>query len=132
MSSRFLLAVVASSITVMMVGFLLYGVLFVDLFREGASTLPGVMKAKPDIAWILVGQLGFGVLVTLVVSWRGALSLTGGLHTGLVFGFLMAVGVDCPVRHLKPLESPGYLTGPADNCGLSGRRWGDQWLGSGA
>ncbi|MFK7957126.1 MAG: hypothetical protein AB8B96_13610 [Lysobacterales bacterium] len=92
--SALVISTVASSITMMMLGFLLYGVLFASLFKEGAIVLPGVMRATPQILWIVVGQVGFGVLVSLVVSWRGALSFLGGAWTGVVFGFLMATGVD--------------------------------------
>ncbi|MEL6870963.1 MAG: hypothetical protein AAFO81_14275 [Pseudomonadota bacterium] len=94
MSARFALAVIAGSITMLAVGFLLYGVLFAELFRGGALALPGVMKAQPQVVWILIGQFGFGLLTALIVKWRGALSFTGGAWTGVMFGFLMAIGYD--------------------------------------
>ena len=94
MSKRFIIAAAAGSVTMLLVGFLLYGIIFADLFREGALTIPGVMKQKPEILWILVGQVGFGILVTLIVSWRSATSFADGALTGAVFGFLMAVGYD--------------------------------------
>ena len=94
MSKRFIAAVAAGSVTMLLVGFLLYGVVFASLFREGALTIPGVMKQTPDILWIVAGQIGFGVLLTLVISWRGALTFADGAWTGAIFGFLMAVGYD--------------------------------------
>ena len=78
----------------LLVGFLLYGVVFAGLFHEGALTLPGVMKERPEILWIVAGQVGFGILLTLVVSWRDATSFIKGAWTGAIFGFLMAVGYD--------------------------------------
>ncbi|MEM9057112.1 MAG: hypothetical protein AAGD86_06525 [Pseudomonadota bacterium] len=78
----------------LIVGGLLYGVAFAWLFQEGAIALPGVGRQPPDLPWVLAGQLGFGVLVTLVVSWRGTLTLAGGAQTGALFGFLMAIGYD--------------------------------------
>ncbi len=94
MSKRFIIAVAAGSVTMLLIGFLLYGVVFAGLFREGALTIPGVMKQKPEIIWVLVGQVGFGILVTLIVSWRGATSFANGAWTGAIFGFLMAIGYD--------------------------------------
>ncbi len=94
MSRRFIAAALAGSVTMLLVGFLLYGFVFAGLFREGALTIPGVMKQKPEILWIVAGQAGFGILVTFVVSWRGATSFSGGAVTGAIFGFLMAVGYD--------------------------------------
>ncbi len=94
MLKRFVFAVIAGSVTMLLVGFLLYGVLFAGLFREGALTIPGVMKQQPELLWILVGQIGFAVLVTLIVHWRGATSLARGASTGAIVGFLMALGYD--------------------------------------
>lgn len=94
MTRRFIAAAAAGSVTMLLVGFLLYGVVFAGLFREGALAIPGVMKQKPEILWIVAGQSGFGILITLVISWRGAASFTGGAVTGAIFGFLMAIGYD--------------------------------------
>ena len=94
MSKRFITAVAAGSVTMLLVGFLLYGLVFAGLFREGALTTPGVMKQTPAILWVIAGQIGFGILVTLVVSWRGAPSFTNGASTGAILGFLMAIGYD--------------------------------------
>lgn len=94
MSKQFIAAVAAGSVTMLLVGFLLYGVLFAELFRQGALTIPGVMKQQPEILWVVAGQFGFGILVTLIVSWRGATSFVDGGRTGAIFGFLMAIGYD--------------------------------------
>lgn len=94
MSKKFIAAAAAGSVTMLLVGFLLYGVVFAGLFREGALTIPGVMKPSPEILWILAGQVGFGILLTLVIAWRGTTSAAGGASTGALFGFLMAVGYD--------------------------------------
>lgn len=94
MSRKFITAVVAGSVTMLLVGFLLYGVVFASLFREGALMIPGVMRQAPEILWIIAGQVGFGILLTLVISWRGATGIVNGAATGALFGFLMAVGYD--------------------------------------
>lgn len=94
MNRRFLGAVLAGSITLLPVGFLLYGVVFAFLFEEGALLIPGVMRQSPSVGWIVAGQVGFGTLVAFVVSWRGKKSLAGGGETGAILGFLMAVGYD--------------------------------------
>ena len=91
---RFVLATLAGSLTLLVVGGVLYGVVFVDLFAEGALRLPGVMRSQPEFGWIVLGQLGFGTLVTLVMKWRGATNWKQGARTGVVCGFLMAVGYD--------------------------------------
>jgi hypothetical protein len=94
MNRRFAVAVLAGSLTLLPVGFLLYGDVFAFLFEEGALTLPGVMRQSPSIGWIVAGQVGFGTLVALAISWRGKKDLVGGAATGAILGFLMAVGYD--------------------------------------
>ncbi len=94
MSWKFIRAVAAGSAVLLPVGFLLYGVLFSFMFEQGALTLPGVMRASPSVPWIVAGQVAFGILVALVISWRGATSLAGGAQTGAILGFLMAIGYD--------------------------------------
>ncbi|MBD3332301.1 hypothetical protein GF356_05590 [candidate division GN15 bacterium] len=94
MSKKFIAAVTAGSITMLLVGAILYGLVFVWLFDEGAVAIPGVMKESPSIPWILGGQLAFGLLVALVVEWRKATTFSGGAWTGVLLGFLMAIGYD--------------------------------------
>lgn len=94
MSKRFITAAAAGSVTMLLVGFLLYGIVFAELFRDGALTIPGVMRQTPEILWVLAAQVGFGILLTLVISWRGADTFTKGAWTGAIFGFLMAIGYD--------------------------------------
>lgn len=94
MSKKFVIAAAAGSAAMLLIGFLLYGLVFAELFREGAIAMPGVLKERPAILWVLAGQAGFGILITLVVSWRGAASFAQGARTGALFGFLMAVGYD--------------------------------------
>ena len=94
MSRTFIAATLAATVVALPVGFLLYGVLFAELFAEGAITITGVMREQPDIAWILLGQLPFAALVTLVVQWRGDTSFLGGARSGATLGLLMAVGYD--------------------------------------
>lgn len=68
-----------------------------DLCRavpRGALRLPGVRREQPRVLWIFVGLAGMGILLTLVISWRGSTSLAGGAWTDVVFGLLTAIGYD--------------------------------------
>lgn len=94
MSPRFLLAVLAGSAVLLPVGYLLYGVFFAFLFEEGAKTLPGVMRERPGVVWIVAGQLALGTLLALTIRWRGATSLEGGAETGAILGLLMGASDD--------------------------------------
>jgi uncharacterized membrane protein len=94
MGSKFALAALAGMVTLSLVGFLLYGVLFAGLFAANKGPAIGVMKSPPEFLWIGLAHVPFGVLLTLVVWWRGATSARQGAVTGAMLGFLMAASYD--------------------------------------
>jgi uncharacterized membrane protein len=89
MKTRFLLAAVAGMLTIAIAGGLFYGVLFASFFRANILDLD-IMKNPPGIGWIALSHVPFGLLLALVVLWRGELSARGGAITGALLGFLMA------------------------------------------
>jgi hypothetical protein len=93
MSKRFLAAALMGMLTIAIVGGALYGVAFASFFRANLVS-PGVMKNPPSLVWIGLSHIPFGVLLALVVSWRGVLTPRGGAITGATLGFLMATSYD--------------------------------------
>jgi uncharacterized membrane protein len=93
MDKRFLLATLAGMLTIAVVGGLLYGVVLSSFFRGNILDL-SVMKSPPGFAWIALSHVPFGILLTLVVYWRGELSLRGGAVAGGLLGLLMAATYD--------------------------------------
>ena len=93
MSRRFILAAIAGMLTIAVVGGLLYGVVFSSFFRANIVDL-SVMRNPPGFAWIALSHIPFGILLALVVSWRGELSARGGAVAGALLGFLMAASYD--------------------------------------
>jgi hypothetical protein len=89
MSKRFFLAVVAGMLTIAVTGGVLYGVVFSRFLRANILD-PGAMKNPPGFGWIALSHVPFGILLALVVRWRGQLSAGGGALSGAVLGFLMA------------------------------------------
>jgi uncharacterized membrane protein len=89
MTKRFMLAALAGMLTIAVMGGVLYGVVFASFFR--ANINPGIMKNPPAFGWIALSHVPFGILLALVVRWRGELSACGGAIAGAVLGFLMAM-----------------------------------------
>ena len=94
MRPRFALAALAGMLAIALFGGLLYGVLFAKLFEANMGSATGVMKRPPDLLWVGLAHVPFGVLLALVISWRGTASARGGAWTGAVLGFLMAASYD--------------------------------------
>jgi uncharacterized membrane protein len=90
MTQRFVLAALAGMLTIAVLGSVLYGVIFASFFRANIIDL-GIMKTPPALGWIALSHVPFGILLTLVVRWRGELSARGGAIAGAVLGFLMAL-----------------------------------------
>jgi len=94
MGSKFVQAALAGMVAIALIGALLYGILFAGLFGANMGSATGVMKDPPDFLWVALAHVPFGVLLTLVISWRGSTSARGGAATGAILGFLMAASYD--------------------------------------
>jgi uncharacterized membrane protein len=92
MTKRFVAASVAGMLTIAVVGGVLYGLVFANFFRANIDVT--VMRSPPDFVWIALSHVRFGILLALVVRWRGARTLRDGALTGGTLGFLMAASYD--------------------------------------
>lgn len=93
MDRRFFVAAIAGMISIAVAGGILYGVVFAGFFRANIIDLD-VMRSPPGFLWIALSHVPFGILLTLIVSWRGELSARGGATAGGILGFLMAASYD--------------------------------------
>ena len=88
MMKRFVVATFAGMLTIAVVGGLLYGVVFAEFFQRNVDV--AVMRNPPAFGWIALSHIPFGILLALVVRWRGVLTPAGGAVTGGILGLLMA------------------------------------------
>ncbi len=94
-TNRFVLAALAGGVTVFVMGFLLYGLATASFFEANQGTAIGVMREAPDMLFLFLGQLVFGVLLTVVISkWTGVGGVGPGVQVGATLGFLMGLGFD--------------------------------------
>jgi hypothetical protein len=108
-TKRFVLAALAGGIAVFMVGGLIYGVLTVDFFKANEGSAVGVMRATPDYVHLFLGQLVFGVLLTVVIGkWAGQSGAGTGLRIGAVFGALFGFAMNLTmfgVTHIQNITA---------------------------
>jgi hypothetical protein len=86
---------VVGGITLFIIGYVLWNVLFVEFFEANAGSASGVVK-EPQVMWALVlGSLCYAALLTLAVGTRaGTATFVEGLKTGAIVGGLMWFAVD--------------------------------------
>ena len=92
MTKRFVAAAVSGMLTIAVVGGVLYGVVFADFFRANIDVT--FMRRPPRFIWIALSHMPFGILLALVVRWRGVATLRDGAVTGGTLGLLMAASYD--------------------------------------
>lgn len=93
-SKRLIPAAFVGMVSIALAGGILYGVVFASLFENNMGSATGVMKSPPDLLWVGLAHIPFGLLLALVVHWRGATTARGGAVTGGIFGLLMAASYD--------------------------------------
>ena len=81
-------------VSIALFGGLLYGVVFAGFFEANLDSAAGVMRSPPKLLWVGLAHVPFGILLALVLSWKGATSARGGAVTGATLGFLMAASYD--------------------------------------
>ncbi len=90
---KFVLASLAGGVMAFATGFVFYGVLLRD-FME-ANSAPGLMKAVPDWAPLILGELVFAAFLTLILSrWSGIGTFADGAKAGAMLGLLLGLGLN--------------------------------------
>ncbi len=92
---RYLAAVIAGAVVLLVLGFFLYAVLFEGYFAVNAEPEAAeVAKNPPEMLFIYLSELILAVLLCLVIGcWAGVSGAGPGLRTGAVFGFLMSLSI---------------------------------------
>ncbi|NUQ23743.1 MAG: hypothetical protein HUU34_07305 [Saprospiraceae bacterium] len=94
-TKKFALGTLAGGVAFFLLGWLLYGMLFMKFFEANAGTATGVNKVEMDWLFLILGNLSMGALFSYIfVRWAGINTPMGGLKAGAMIGLLFAAGVD--------------------------------------
>lgn len=95
MNNRVLLAALAGGVAFFLMGWLVWGILLMDMMREMCPGMAGIEKNPPDMVPLFLGNLMAGLFTALLFSrWAGITTFMGGLIAGAwVFG-LIALSFD--------------------------------------
>ena len=92
---RFLVAVIAGTLVLLVLGFILYAMVFTGYFAANAEPGAGaVAKDPPDMLFIYLSELILAALLCVVIGcWAGVSGMVAGFRTGAVFGFLLSLAI---------------------------------------
>jgi hypothetical protein len=91
MNMRILRGTLFGGIAYFLLGWLIYGILFMDFFSANMNQCAG--RPEGVMVWwaLILSNLTGAFLLTLILKWYGAKKIADGLTTGALFGFLLGV-----------------------------------------
>ena len=91
---KILKGTVFGTIAYFLLGWLVWGILVRDYFMTNMNQCAA--RPDEDMVWwaLILSNLVFAFLLTLILKWRGAKGVADGLTTGALIGFLFALCID--------------------------------------
>ena len=92
---RLIIGTVVGGITLYILGYVIWDMLYAEFFAANAGSATGVTK-DPQVIWALgLGTLSYAALLTLAIETRAdSATIVNGLKIGALVGFLMWFGAD--------------------------------------
>ncbi len=92
---RFIIGTVVGGITLYILGYVIFDLVFAEFYAANAGSATGVWK-DPQVIWALaLGTLCYAALLTLAIGTRaGSATIVEGLKIGAIVGGLMWFGAD--------------------------------------
>jgi uncharacterized membrane protein len=88
-------AALAAAVTMFLLGWVLFGMLLMDFYKENSIHYEGLMKEMPNIFLIFVSNLLFSFLLSFIYSkWANISTFGKGFTYGLLIGFLIMTAFD--------------------------------------
>jgi integral membrane sensor domain MASE1 len=93
---KFLIGGIVGGIVYFLLGWLFYGNLLTQYFKDHPGSVSGVDRAMEQFQWwaLILGNLLSGFLVAYVFSKSAVASLASGLVVGGILGFLISCSYD--------------------------------------
>jgi len=103
---RLIIGTVVGGITLYILGYIIWDMLFAEFYAANAGSATGVVK-DPQAIWALaLGTLSYAALLTLAIETRAdSATIVDGLKIGALVGFLMWFGADFIIYGVWNLSS---------------------------
>ncbi|MDE3211947.1 MAG: DUF1761 domain-containing protein [Bacteroidota bacterium] len=95
-AKKFFVGGIAAGVVYFFLGYLFYGILFMDFFSKNAGTASGVAKSMDQMVWwaLILGNLMTGFLLAFVFEKAKTRSFGSGLWMGAWVGLFTAASYD--------------------------------------
>ena len=102
---RLALGTVVGGLVLFLLGYLVYGVLFASFFATNVGTATGVTREPFNFVALLLGQLAFAAILTMIFSWSAVRSAGQGAKIGALAGLLFFLGIDLTLYATTNVQS---------------------------
>lgn len=114
---RVLVATVTGAVTIFVLGYLIYGVLFASLMKENTIQYVGLYKDPPDFVILILKNIVQAFLLVFIFEyWAGIRTFLGGLKGGAIIMFLITLSVNLSLMSYMNLHQ-GYIPSILDVLG---------------
>lgn len=95
MSFRVLAGSVAGAVTLFVAGYLIFGILIISFMKEHTFQYSGLVKETPTLMVIFLSNLVMAFMLAVVFEyWASIRTFVGGMKSGAILGFLIALSID--------------------------------------
>ena len=91
---KILRGTIFGGITFFLLGWLVYGILLMDFMASNSNNC--AMRPDSEMIWwaMILSNLIFGLIVTLILKWSGASKPIDGIKIGALIGLLLCLAID--------------------------------------
>jgi len=93
-AQRLALGTIVGAVVFSVLGYVLYGVLFASFFAANMGSATGVEREPFDFVSLVLGQMAWAAILTLILGWASASSLGKAMTVGALTGLLFFLGFD--------------------------------------
>ena len=92
---RFIIGTVVGAITLYILGYLIFDLVFAEFYAANAGSATGVVRDNQVVWAVALGTLSYAALLTLAIGSRASsTTIVDGLKIGAIVGFLMWFSAD--------------------------------------
>ncbi len=94
MNTKTLLSGLVGGVAAFFLGWVIYGIILMPIMAEHGNT--SIMRPEAEMIWwaLILGNLFYGLSISLIWSWSGINDFMNGLTKGALFGLILTISWD--------------------------------------